>query len=198
MAAILPGNGSDTNNAKAAQRDGQRSGIKSMGGNHLPVIEFRSSTLAWLFKSGQGWQVLAATALGFAIAAYFEYAAYAAIAIAALAIPYLTYKFLRNRTSIYWLDGDRLFMRRGIILRAEEEVELYRIKDVKVTFSIIQQMFDNGDLVMSSSDKTSLSTDGRNAIIVRNVIDARSIRGEIRDRVEMVRQKRGVRELDIG
>ncbi|MEO1044686.1 MAG: PH domain-containing protein [Pseudomonadota bacterium] len=192
MATILPGDGSHSNQDKRQHKP------RRMKGRHLPVIEFRSSTMAWLFKSGQGWQILAATAVGFGIAAYFEYAAYAAIAVAVLAIPYLTYKFLRNRTSIYWLDGDRLFMRRGIIMRAEEEVELYRIKDVKVTFSIIQQMFDNGDLVMSSSDKSSLSTDGRNAIIVRNVPDARSIRGEIRDRVEMVRQQRGVRELDIG
>ncbi|MEM1133128.1 MAG: PH domain-containing protein [Pseudomonadota bacterium] len=191
MATILPGDGS-------SNRESPRAKPKRMKGGHLPVIEFRSSTAAWLFKSGSGWQILAAAAIGFGTAAYFEYAAYAAIAIAVLAIPWLVYKFLRNRTSIYWLDGDRLFMRRGILMRAEEEVELYRIKDVKVTFSIIQQMFDNGDLVMSSSDRSSLSTDGRNAIIVRNVPDARSIRGEIRDRVEMVRQQRGVRELDIG
>lgn len=196
MAPILPGNEVNHGAGNSGNPRGEKP--RRIKGGHLPVIEFRSSTAAWLFKSGQGWQILAAVVLGFAIAAYFEYAAYAGIAIAVLAIPYLTYQYLRNHTAIYWLDGDRLFMRRGIFLRAEEEVELYRIKDVKVTFSIIQQMFDNGDLVMSSSDKTGLATDGRNAIIVRNVIDARSIRGEIRDRVEMVREKRGVRELDIG
>jgi len=35
-------------------------------------------------------------------------------------------------------------------------------------------------------------------ISVPHVIDARLIRGEIRDRVEAIRQRRGVRELDIG
>lgn len=166
--------------------------------DHLPVIEFRSATMAWLAQSGEGWMLLAFCAAVIGAAAWFGYGLIATGVILAAALPYILYRHLKNRTHIYWLDGDRLFMRRGILVRSEEEIELYRIKDVKVTFSIIQQMFENGDLIISSSDKTSLDSHGRSEIVISNVVDARAIRGEIRDRVEAVRVRRGVRELDIG
>ncbi len=166
--------------------------------DHMPVIEFRSSTLAWLLQSGAGWAFLIFCCAVIGVAAWFGYGLIAAGIIAAAAIPYILYRHLKNITHVYWLDGDRLFMRRGILVRSEEEIELYRIKDVKVTFSIIQQMFENGDLIISSSDRTSLDSNGRSEIVISNVVDARAIRGEVRDRVEAVRVRRGVRELDIG
>lgn len=166
--------------------------------DHLPVIEFRSSTLAWLIKSGAGWLLLLFCTAIIGAGVWFGYGLIATAVIFGALIPYIVYRHLKNSTHIYWLDGDRLFMRRGILVRSEEEIELYRIKDVKVTFSIIQQMFENGDLIISSSDKTSLDSHGRSEIIIANVVDARAIRGEIRDRVEAVRVRRGVRELDIG
>lgn len=175
------------------QRAGRMDGI-----DHLPVIEFRSSTLAWLLKSGAGWMLLLFCIAVIGAGAWFGYGLIATAVIFGAFIPYVIYRHLKNSTHIYWLDGDRLFMRRGILVRSEEEIELYRIKDVKVTFSIIQQMFENGDLIISSSDKTSLDSHGRSEIIIANVVDARAIRGEIRDRVEAVRVRRGVRELDIG
>jgi len=164
----------------------------------LPIIEFRSSTLAWLLQSGGGWVLLLFCVAVVGAGAWFGYGLIATGIILAALLPYLFYRHLKNRTHIYWLDGDRLFMRRGILVRSEEEIELYRIKDVKVTFSIIQQMFENGDLIISSSDRTSLDSHGRSEILIANVVDARAIRGEIRDRVEAVRVRRGVRELDIG
>ncbi len=109
---------------------------------------------------------------------------------------------IENRASLFWIDDQRLFMRRGILMRSEEEIELYRIKDVKVEFSIIQQMFDNGTICISSSDSTgraaSAAPHPRTMIEVTNVRDARAIRAELRDRVEAIRQRRGVREFDIG
>lgn len=178
--------------------DPPRRAEKMVALDHLPVIEFRSSTKAWLLQSGAGWMLLILCMALVGIGAWFGYGLISSGVIIAALILYMLLRHLQNSTHIYWLDGDRLFMRRGIFVRSEEEIELYRIKDVKVTFSIIQQMFENGDLIISSSDKTSLDSHGRSEIIIANVIDARAIRGEIRDRVEAVRVRRGVRELDIG
>lgn len=141
-------------------------------------IAFRSSTKAFLLKSGTGWFAIALTVLTMGMAALFV-------------APLLLFKWISNTTSHYWLEGDRLFMRRGILIRKEEEIELYRIKDVKVTFSVIQQMFDNGDIAVISSDLTD-------NFKLPNVNNAREIREEIRNRVETARSKRGVREFDVG
>lgn len=177
-----------------------RSGVRRMEG--LPRIEFRSSTFAFLFQSGTGWMILALAA---AVIAGGSYAGYWWQTLAVLGVVlgvYIAWTHIENRTSLFWIDDQRLFMRRGILLRSEEEIELYRIKDVKVSFSVIQQMFDNGTIQISSSDSSgrlaSATPHPRTAIEVTNVRDARAIRTELRDRVEAIRQKRGVRELDIG
>jgi uncharacterized membrane protein YdbT with pleckstrin-like domain len=147
-------------------------------------IEFRSSTLAFMLKSGWGWLLIAVTVFTFGYAAL-------------LTLPILACIALRNMTAKYWLEGERLFMRRGIFFRSEEEIELYRIKDVKANFSIIQQMFGNGDLAIVSTDTADIGTSKRAYFVIRNVVDARSIRETLRNRVEAVRKKRGVREFDI-
>jgi len=147
-------------------------------------IEFASSTIAFVLKSGWGWTLIAITLFTAGSAAVFT-------------LPILGYITLRYLTAKYWLEGDRLFMRRGIIFRSEEEIELYRIKDVRANFSVIQQMFGNGDLAIVSTDTADIGTGKRAGIVVGNVVDARSIREELRNRVEAVRKARGVREFDM-
>jgi len=147
-------------------------------------IEFRSSTLAFILKSGWGWLLIVVTIVTGGTAAL-------------LTLPILGYVALRNMTAKYWLEGERLFMRRGIIFRSEEEIELYRIKDVRANFSIIQQMFGNGDLSIVSTDTADIGAGKRAGFVISNVVDARSIRGELRNRVETARKKRGVREFDV-
>lgn len=147
-------------------------------------IDFRSSTRAFLLKSGTGW---------FLIAALIASLGWAAVII----LPMLAIKALTNRTNHYSLEGDRLFMRRGILIRSEEEIELYRIKDIKATFSVIQQMFGNGNIEILSSDETDSTAGRRMSFAIGNVKDARNIREELRSRVEAARKLRGVREYDV-
>lgn len=177
-----------------------RSGVRRMEG--LPRIEFRSSTFAFLLQSGTGWLILAGALAILGGGIYAGYGWQTAAVLAVVLGAYIAWTHIENRTSLFWIDDQRLFMRRGILMRSEEEIELYRIKDVKVSFSIIQQMFDNGTIQISSSDSSgrlaSAAPHPRTMIEVTNVRDARAIRAELRDRVEAIRQRRGVRELDIG
>lgn len=177
-----------------------RSAVRRMEG--VPRIEFRSSTFAWLFQSGTGWMILAVALALLAGGIYAGYGWQTGAVLAVVLGAWIGWNAIENRASLFWIDDQRLFMRRGILMRSEEEIELYRIKDVKVEFSIIQQMFDNGTICISSSDSTgrtaSAAPHPRTMIEVTNVRDARAIRAELRDRVEGIRQRRGVREFDIG
>lgn len=177
-----------------------RPGVRRMDG--VPRIEFRSSTFAWLFQSGSGWTLLALAAAVIAGGSYAGYWWQTCAVLAVVLGAYIGWTHIENRTCLFWIDDQRLFMRRGILMRSEEEIELYRIKDVKVSFSVIQQMFDNGTIQISSSDSSgslaSAAPHPRTMIEVTNVRDARAIRAELRDRVEAIRQRRGVREFDIG
>lgn len=153
--------------------------IRAMASDTHYAIEFRPSIKAFLLKSFTGWMVLLFS-----------------IPLWGIPLIFVSITALRYRMTHFELDGDRLFMRRGILARSEEEIELYRIKDVKADFSIIQQLFGVGNIQIISSDATGLSN-GRRAIFrANNIPDARLIREELRERVERARKIKGVREFD--
>lgn len=147
-------------------------------------IEFRPSTRALLLKSGTGWFLIAVTIA-------------TAGAAAIVTLPILAAKYLENRTSRFSLEGDRLFMCRGIFMRSEEEIELYRVKDVRADFSLIQQIFGTGTISLISSDATGSGAGRRKTFAIQNVEQARAIREELRSRVAAARQRAGVREYDV-
>lgn len=144
-------------------------------------VAFKSSIINFLFKSGLGWLLLA-------LAPFTMGLTLVPIAIVAL----------RYATSSYALDGDRLHLTRGVIFRREEEIELYRVKDVKANFSVIQQIFGVGSLVIISSDATGMSLNARRSFItIPNLSEARALREHIRGLVEEIRTRKNVRELDM-
>ena len=147
------------------------------------LIEFKPSFSNFLFKSGTGWLLLVLSLFTFGLSL---------IPIAITALRYMTER--------YMLDGERLHISRGIIFRSEEEIELYRVKDVKATFSVIQQMFGNGSIVITSSDATGVSMGASRRAVFRipNVTDARELREHMRGAVEEIRTRKEVRELDMG
>lgn len=145
-------------------------------------IAFQSSAVNFIFKSGIGWLLIALSILTLGSALI-------------VILPIFIYIWLYSKTSSYVLDGDRLFIREGIILRREDEIELYRVKDVKANFSIIQQIFNNGDIVIKSTDGTNWFKH-KAVFRVWNVTNARGLREELRKRVERSRKLHGVREID--
>lgn len=151
----------------------------TMARNTDYIIAFRPSIGAFLFKSFTGWLVLL-------------------VSLCLMGIPllFVAVTALGYRMTHFELGGDRLFMRRGILSRSEEEIELYRVKDVKADFSIIQQIFSVGNIRIISSDATGSAAGRRTVFRVNNVENARQIREELRDRVEQARKAKGVREFD--
>lgn len=150
----------------------------------VETIEFRSSTKAFLLQSGAGWLTIASVPLTFFTSLIFV-------------LPMIAIKAIENKNARYWLEGDRLLMRRGLLTQVEDEVKLYRITDIKATYSLIQKQFGNGDLTILSSDVTGVSVGKRHMLVIKNVPGAREIREELRARVEVARQMRGVREFDL-
>lgn len=145
-------------------------------------ITFKPSINNFLFKSGLGWLLLIST-----------------LFTMGLTLIVIGYVALRYATSTYVLDQDRLSITQGIIFRSEEEIELYRVKDAKASFSIIQQIFGNGTILIVSSDAAGAQLGGarRSQISIPNVPNARALREYIRTLVEDARNRKNVRELDM-
>ena len=77
-------------------------------------------------------------------------------------------------------------------MKAIDEIELYRIKDIRVEFSLLNQLADIGTITLTSSDRTT----GDRPFVLRDVPMARERREGLRGLVEQARQRRGVREVD--
>jgi uncharacterized membrane protein YdbT with pleckstrin-like domain len=93
----------------------------------------------------------------------------------------------------YSVVEDRLIVRRGIFMKSIDEVELYRVKDIRLDFSLVNQWAGIGTLCIGSSDETTRG----GPMVIRHVEDAQRRREALRDLVEAARQKRRVREIDM-
>ncbi len=155
---------------------------------------FRPSTFGWLVGTLAGLGVTAVGLAGFAvtIGAAGEWGAWPLLATA-LAIAVVLVKWLANLAATYEITPERLILRRGLIMKSIDEIELYRVKDVRLNFSILNQMVRIGTLTLTSSDETTRPGE----LVIREVPSARPRREELRRLVDLARQKRRVREIDM-
>jgi uncharacterized membrane protein YdbT with pleckstrin-like domain len=100
---------------------------------------------------------------------------------------------IENMAAKYEITPERLIVRRGIVFKTIDEIELYRIKDVRMDFSLLNQWAGIGNICVSSSDETTRVGD----LVMPYIEQAQPRREELRRLVDAARQRRGVREIDM-
>ena len=140
-----------------------------------PLDVFRSSTWGWLRGTLAGWATLALCLVG-------------------VGLIIVLIKWVENLGTTYEISQDRLILRKGIFIKSIDEVELYRVKDVRLDFTLIAQWANIGTITVTSSDETTRDA----PLVIRDVDNANERREALRRLVEAARQKRRVRELDVG
>lgn len=139
-----------------------------------PLDTFRSSTTGWLRGTIAGWATMALCLVGIGL-------------LIVLA------KWIRNIATTYEVTPDRLVIRRGIFVKSIDEIELYRVKDIRIDFTLINQWANIGTITITSSDETTREA----PLVIPHIDDARRRREELRLLVDAARQKRQVREIDM-
>ncbi len=100
------------------------------------------------------------------------------------------YKFLTVRTTTYSISQGRLVSRHGILSKTIDELELYRVKDYRVSQSFLQRLFNVGTVELITSDKTDPIFPLR---VIKSPTETKDM---IRNMVENLRSEKGVREFD--
>ena len=99
-------------------------------------------------------------------------------------------KFLTIRTTTYAVSQGRLISSKGILSKTVDELELYRVKDYRVTQSFFQRLFNVGTVELITSDKTHETT---LLYVIKNPVETKDL---IRGVVERLRDEKKVREFD--
>jgi uncharacterized membrane protein YdbT with pleckstrin-like domain len=139
-----------------------------------PLDTFRSSTWGWLRGTVAGWATLALCLVG-------------------VGLVVVLIKWIENLAATFEVTEDRLIIRRGIFIKSMDEIELYRVKDIRLDFSLINQWAGIGTITIVSSDETTRQA----PLVIPHVERAAERREQLRDLVDKARQKRRVREIDM-
>lgn len=155
---------------------------------------FRSSFGGWLWgtAAGLGTVIVGLAGIVLTVASAGDWGAWP-LALTGLALLAVIARWLLVMSEQYQLTDERLIVRRGIVFKSIDEIELYRVKDVRMDFSLLNQMAGIGTISLTSSDETT-----RTANLSLNYIpDAQARREELRRLVDSARRARGVREIDM-
>ena len=91
----------------------------------------------------------------------------------------------------YSLTEDRLFRETGLLSLKEEEVLLYRVRDLELRRSLGQRIYGVGTVCVHSSDKTTPHLD------LVNVKHPREVKETIFQAVEQVKNQRRMRTTEL-
>ncbi len=91
----------------------------------------------------------------------------------------------------YAMSEDRLFISEGFLSIKDDEILLYRVRDIDTTRSLWQRLFGVGTVTVVSSDKTMP------ALALKNIKDPVHVKELIHRQVEEMKLKRRVRIGEI-
>ena len=163
------------------------------------IDRFRSSTWGWLRGTLAGWGTLFITMVGLGSSFWFlaqgtlHGKAWVGPLLLVAGLAIIAWKWIGNLATTYELTAERLILHTGILAKSIDEIELYRVKDVRIDFTIINQTADIGTITITSSDETTRAA----PLIIRDVAQARTRREKLRELVDAARRQRGVREIDM-
>jgi membrane protein YdbS with pleckstrin-like domain len=93
-------------------------------------------------------------------------------------------RFFYQRTCSFTLTDERLIVRYGVLLRVEDEIELYRVVDVAQTVGLVQRLLGVGNVFVSSTDRTG-------NVVLPLVREPSKVRNSIRTQAERCKSRRG-------
>jgi len=91
----------------------------------------------------------------------------------------------------YSLSEDRLFLSEGFLNIKDDEILLYRVRDIDTNRSLWQRMFGVGTVVVMSSDKSMPN------LVLKNIKDPVAVKELIHEQVEEMKIRRRVRVGEI-
>ena len=91
----------------------------------------------------------------------------------------------------YMLSEDRLFLSKGFLNVKDDEILLYRVRDIPTSRSLLQRIFGVGTVTVLSSDKTCPT------LVMKNIRNPIAVKETLHKRVEEMKLRRQVRVSEL-
>jgi uncharacterized membrane protein YdbT with pleckstrin-like domain len=111
--------------------------------------------------------------------------------LALIPLAFALWKWLQVRCTKYELTSERIRSRQGVFSVQREELELYRVKDSSMVQPFIQRVFSLGSIILMTSDRTDPE------FVIPTIKDPNNLLDQIRKHVEVRRDQKRVREVDM-
>ncbi len=91
----------------------------------------------------------------------------------------------------YMMSEDRVFLETGLLHLKQEELLLYRVRDLSLSISLGQRIFGVGTVTLQSSDKTTPM------LVLKNIKRPREVKEILHRQVELMKQTRRIRVGEV-
>jgi len=100
-------------------------------------------------------------------------------------------RYLQTRCKVFELTTQRFKTTSGIFTKVTETLELYRVKDIETRQPFLSRLVGIENVQMTTSDASSPS------VLIEAVPSSVGFADKLRNQVEIIRQQKRVREIDI-
>ena len=100
-------------------------------------------------------------------------------------------RYLQTKNKIYELTTERLKITEGIFSKVTDTLELYRVKDLETRQPFLYRLIGIENVQLNTSDTSSPF------VFIQAVPRSVGLGDKIRNQVEIIRQQKGVREIDV-
>ena len=100
-------------------------------------------------------------------------------------------RYLQTKCKVFELTTQRLKITSGIFTKVTETLELYRVKDIETRQPFFSRLVGIENVQMNTSDASSPF------VLIEAVPSSVGFADKLRNQVEIIRQQKRVREIDI-
>jgi uncharacterized membrane protein YdbT with pleckstrin-like domain len=100
-------------------------------------------------------------------------------------------RYLQTKCKIYELTTERLKITQGVFNKVTSTLELYRVKDIETHQPFLARLVGVENVQMNTSDASSP------LVFIDAVQSSVGLADKLRNQVEIIRQQKRVREIDI-
>lgn len=100
-------------------------------------------------------------------------------------------RYLQTKCTVYELTSERVKMNEGVFSKVTDTLELYRVKDIETRQPFLYRVCGLENVQLNTSDASSPF------VLIQAIPHHVGLGDKIRNQVEVIRQQKGVREIDV-